>query len=300
MGDLRESCHQLVPQGGHLGGVLVDVGAGLLQRGGHGHDAGDVLGAGPLAPLLSAALDDVGEGDALTGVQHAHALGAVELVGGERQHVNILGLHVNVQVARRLHRVGVEQHALLPAHRADLRNGQNGADLVVGVHDGDKAGVLPDGVSHLLSGDGAGGTHVQQLHVEALFFQLLQGVQDGVMLEGGGDDVLPALPLADTGGGDKSLIVGLAAAGGKGDLTGLAAQTLRHGLAGGHQRLRRLLANGVQAGGVSVIGFHIGQHRVDGRAAHFGGGRVICIDLHGVPPRIFYHSCGLLPTCFVG
>ena len=220
MGDLRESCHQLVPQGGHLGGVLVDVGAGLLQRGGHGHDAGDVLGAGPLAPLLSAALDDVGEGDTLTGVQHAHALGAVELVGGERQHVNILGLHVNVQVARRLHRIGVEQHALLPAHRADLRDGQDGADLVVGVHDGDKAGVLPDGVSHLLSGDGAGGAHVQQLHVEALFFQLLQGVQDSVMLEGGGDDVLLALPLADTGGGDKSLIVGLAAAGGKGDLPG--------------------------------------------------------------------------------
>ena len=57
---------------------------------------------------------------------------------------------------------------------------------------------------------------------------------------------------------------------------------------------------GLQAGGVAVVGLHIGQHRVDGRAAHFGGGRVICIDLHGVPPRIFYHSCRLLPTCFVG
>ena len=111
---------------------------------------GTIFRAGPLAPLLGAALDDVGQGDALPGVQHAGALGTVELVAGEGQHVDVLLLDIDVQVARRLHGVGVEQDALFLAHRADLRNGQDGADLVVGVHDGHQAGVGPDGVRHLL------------------------------------------------------------------------------------------------------------------------------------------------------
>ena len=107
------------------------------------------------------------------------------------------------QVSRRLHGVGVEQHALFPADRADLRDGQDGADLVVGVHGGDQAGVRPDGVRHLLGGDGAGGAHRQQLDLKALLLQLFQGVENGVVLKGGGDDVLFALALADAGGGDQ-------------------------------------------------------------------------------------------------
>ena len=78
-------------------------------------------------------------------VEHADALGAVEFVAGEGQHVDVLLLDVDGQMSRRLHGVGVEQDALLPADRADLRNGLDGADLVVGVHDGDQAGVGPDG-----------------------------------------------------------------------------------------------------------------------------------------------------------
>ena len=132
------------------------------------------------------------------------------------------------QMTRSLHGVGVEQHALFMADRADLRDRQDGADLVVGVHGGDQAGVRPDGVRHLLGGDGADGADRQQFHLEALFFQFLQGVEHGVVFKSGGDDVLFALALADAGGGDQSLVVRLAAAGGKGNLTGRAAQTFSH------------------------------------------------------------------------
>ena len=50
-----------------------------------------------------------------------------------------------------------------------------------------------------------------------------EGEQDGVVLKGGGDDVL--FPLAETQprGGEQGLVVGLAAAGGEDDLPGLAA-----------------------------------------------------------------------------
>ena len=190
-------------------------------------------------------------------------------MAGEGQHIDVLLLHVDVQMAHGLHGVGVEQDALFMADRADLRDGQDGADFVVGVHDGHQAGVRPDGVRHLLGGDGADGANRQQFHLEALFFQLLQGVENGVVFKSGGDDVLFALALADACGGDQSLIVRLAAAGGKGDLTGRTAQTFSHGLPCALQGFGGLLPQPVQAGGVAVMGLHVGQHGVDGRAAHF-------------------------------
>ena len=135
--------------------------------------------------VLCVGMGDIGSNFAM----RAHALGAVELVAGEGEHVDVLRPDINVQVSRRLHGVRVEQHALFMAHLADLRDGQDRADLVVGVHDGHQTGVLPDGLRHLLGGDGACGTHVQQRHLKALFFQLLQCVQHCVVFEGGGDDV---------------------------------------------------------------------------------------------------------------
>ena len=70
---------------------------------------------------------------------------------------------------------------------------------------GKKAMICVGGGSMMLGGDGACGTHVQQRHLKALFFQLLQCVQHRVVLEGGGDDVLLALALTDAGGGDDSM-----------------------------------------------------------------------------------------------
>ena len=101
----------------------------------------------------------------------APALGAVELVAGEAQHINVLGLDVDGQVARRLNGVGVEQDALFPAHGADLLNGQDAADLVVGVHDGHETGVRAKGALHLLRRDRADGADGQKLDLESLFFK---------------------------------------------------------------------------------------------------------------------------------
>ncbi len=101
-----------------------NVRAGILQRCGHAHDAGDVLRTGSLAPLLCAALDETREGYALPDIQqHLRPLGAVELVA-ERQHIDVLGLDVNGHMPRRLYGVGVEQHARLAAYGADLLDGR--------------------------------------------------------------------------------------------------------------------------------------------------------------------------------
>ena len=80
MRDLRQARNELVPQRGDLLRVLVDVCAGFLQRGGHAHDRRDVFRTGALAALLGAALDQRRQDHALTGVEHADALRAVELM----------------------------------------------------------------------------------------------------------------------------------------------------------------------------------------------------------------------------
>ena len=73
---------------------------------------------------------------------------------------------------------------------------------------------------------------VQQGHGEALLLQFLEGVQDGVVLKGGGDDMGFPLPFSPAGGGENGLVVRFAAAGGKDNLFRAAVETAGHGLPG--------------------------------------------------------------------
>ena len=288
VGNFAQPLNDPIPHGGNPGHIFVNVLAGVLHGGSHTADTGNIFGAGTLAALLSTALDDVHQGEALADIQGAHALGAVELVAGQAQHINVLFLDVDMHMAHRLHRVGVEGHAGFLADRADLRDGQDGADLVVGVHGGDQAGVGTDGVLDLLGGYVVIVFYIQIGDLKAFLLQLGQGVQYGVMLKGGGDDVLFTLARAEPGGGDNGLIVCLAAAGGEDDLSRLTAQTLGHGGPGGFQRFLGILTDRVQGRRIAVDGRQAGQHRVDGDLAWCGGGRVICVNSHSsIPPQVF-------------
>ena len=280
MRDLCDAVDEPVAQGGDLLRVLVHVGAGLFQGCSHRRDAGDVFRAAALAALLRAALDEVREDDAAAGIEHADALRPVELVGGEAQHVDVHLIDVDLHVARRLDGVGVEQYAALMTHRADLPDGLDGADLVVGEHDGHEAGVVADGVGDLLRGDEPVRVHVEQRHLKALLFQALEGVQHGVVLERGGNDVLFALARADVGRGGDGLVVRLAAAGGKVDLARLGSKTGCHIGPGRLEHFLGLLADGIEARRVAEGMIQMVGHRVDGRLVHSGGRCVIRIDLH--------------------
>ena len=118
-------------RGGEPGHPLVDGGAGLFQAGGQAHDLGHVLGAAPLAPLLGAAVQQVGDGDAPADVQGPHALGGVEFVPGQGQHVDVLLFYMDVHVAHRLHRVRCGNHTPCFLQMAPISGmGLDGADLV--------------------------------------------------------------------------------------------------------------------------------------------------------------------------
>ena len=96
----------------------------------------------------------------------------------------------------------MEQDALLPAELADLRHWLDGADLVVGVHDGHQGSVRADGRLQILQVDDAVFIYRQQRHLEALLLQGRQGVEHRVVLDGRGDQVL--FPLLGPGIGGKA------------------------------------------------------------------------------------------------
>ena len=112
--------------------------AGLAES----HDARHVERAGAQAafscppPWICGATRDPGV--ALPDVQGADSLRAVDLVGGEGHQVDLQRLHVHRDLAHRLGGVAVEENPLLLADPPDLGERVEGADLVVGRHDGDQ------------------------------------------------------------------------------------------------------------------------------------------------------------------
>ena len=201
-------------------------------------------------------------------------------MAGHGEHVNIHRVDIDGHVARGLHRVGVEQNARFMAGLADLRDGLDGSDFVVGEHDGDKTGVLADRIFDLLRRNETGFMHIQQRHLEALFLELRERMQDRVMLKLCRDDVLLALARTDNSRRADGLIVGLAAAGGEGDLSGLRADARSDGRSCGLQALLGLLPDRVQARGVTIVLGHIRKHRFQRHAAHLGGCGVVGINFH--------------------
>ena len=121
---------------------------GDLARLAESDDAGNIQRSGTHAALVAAAVDLRDQLHArvlAANVKRADSLGTVKLVGGDRGQVNVVLNHVERNLANRLHRVGVEQHAALVTDRANLADGLQRANLVVGGHDRDQNGLVIDG-----------------------------------------------------------------------------------------------------------------------------------------------------------
>ena len=183
-------------------------------------------------------------------------------MAGQGEQIHIPGLHIHRDVANRLDRVGVEQDFVSLGNGADLGNGLDGANLIVGSHDRNQNGIGADGRFHRGRVHHAVPIHRQISHVVPVLLQVLGGVEDGVVLNGGGNDVagLSALEGHQLGYTPQGPVVRLGASGGEIDLLRLGVQTAGHGGPGLLQVALSLLAEGVQAGGIAVVLGKIGKH----------------------------------------
>ena len=290
LGDVLEhAVNDVITQLFLVGHPLVQMGDGHFQGLAHTGDTGHVLGAGAVAGLLAAAVDQVLGPDALAAVQCAHALGAIELVGAHGQHIHAQLLDIHRNGANGLHRIGVHPHAVLVGDLRDLLDGLDGADLVVGHHDADEGGVGADRSLDILRADVAlrGGLDISDLEAQTL--ESCHAVHDGVMLESAGDEVLLVLAGLGEGSTLHSPVVGLRAAAGEEDLRRRRVDGLCHLGAAGVHKLFGLIANAVMAAGVAAgTAQGLGHHCQHLRGTGSRGGIVeinhFLHSFHGIDP----------------
>ena len=123
-------------------------------------------------------------------VQRTRSLRPVQFVAGDGQQLASNLLHVDGNLPCRLYCVRVKQNAAFLSDLSDLHNRLHDAGFIVGHHDRDQARVRADrrGDHRRIYKSFAIHRNVGDLATHLL--QLLAGVQNGVMLDGTGDDVI--------------------------------------------------------------------------------------------------------------
>ena len=204
-----------------------------LRRLAEADDARHVERARAHAALVAAAADLLGEQHARVAAPHverADALRAVHLVRAHRHQVDLRLVDVERHLADRLHRVGVEEDALLLRDRADLRDRLQHADLVVGGHDRDEDRLVGDRRAQLVEADAAVLLHRQVGDARALLLELLARVDHRLVLGDARDDVV-ALLAVHLGDALDREVVRLGGAAREDDLLRVGADQLGHLLA---------------------------------------------------------------------
>ena len=80
--------NQPVPHGAELGCAAGNVGTGSLDGNAQPDDGCDIFGARPVATFLGAAVNQVGQANALAAVQRANALLGMDFVAGRTRVPN--------------------------------------------------------------------------------------------------------------------------------------------------------------------------------------------------------------------
>ncbi len=146
-----------------------------------------------------------------------HALGALDLVGGERDQVCTQGFDIDGHPCRGLYSVEVHARARSGADALDeVSHWLDRADLVVGELQADQDRLVGQRRCEVVGIDLAVTVHGQLPHLEAVLLKQQTGFQHGLVLDGGRDDAVP-LGLAGPGRTLDGQVDGLGAAAGEDD-----------------------------------------------------------------------------------
>ena len=152
-----------------------------------------VFRAGALAMLLAATHEVGVESGPAVHVQDADPLGAMQLVPGDGEEIDMrMGVgQVDRHFSHGLHRVSVKEHPLPVDDGRDLLDGEHSPGLVVGPHGRDDGCIRADGALQLLQVHLPFIVHAQPGDFHAPLGQPLALLHDGAVLDTGGHDMLP-------------------------------------------------------------------------------------------------------------
>ncbi len=251
---------EAVAEGGQLVGAfggepLLGYFGGLAEA----YDGGYVFGSGAALALVGAAVHHWVQADVAADEEDTDALGRVHLVAGDGEEVDVLERAVGAEVERDLacglDGIGVEERTGGVSDGGECGDGLDDAGLVVRVHDADEFGVGADGADEFGRLDDALRGAGEEGDVDVAVLERLGGVEDGVVLDAGGDDVGALFGGGELGGdgAEEGEVVALGAAGGEDDLGGAAVEQAGDGVAGVIDGGAGVLAVLVDGAGVAEV-----------------------------------------------
>ena len=243
--------------------------AGEFCRSPEANDPGDVFRARSAVPLVPPAVLNLAELQPASHVERTDALWPVDLVSAQAEHVHAKIVHARRDLTEALHAIAVKGHARSLGNPADLSNGLQRAQLVVGVHHADQDRLGPQCRADTVRGNEAVTPwgHIGDCH--AFRFKLLARIEHRWVFNLRGDHVACRLRGGSHCSEDRQ-IVGLGASAGEDHVSRMAAQLRGDLPAGGLDAQPGLLSECVQAGSIAVdlpeVGDHGLQHPgIDGR-----------------------------------
>jgi hypothetical protein len=203
------------------------AGSGSKACGGNG-----VEGTWAKAALLAASAEQGAWREARAGDQGTDALGTAELVGGEGDGVGTAP-EGRVDAARSLNGIDMELGAVAIREGGELRDGLDGAGLVV-----DRVGGQEHGFARSAGGEGVGkgvegevtaGEGSDPADPDAAALQVLGAGEEAGVFEAAGEEQPPVVKAKGALDGE---VVGLGATGGEGDVPGVEVGEGGDGLPG--------------------------------------------------------------------
>lgn len=191
--DAREGVLEFVAQLLDALCVGVEFFEGVFGGMSHGGDGSGVFGAGAATVLLSASVEAGCEWDPVFEVEKSDAFWALEFVSGSGGGVD--GAEIDWQFADGLDGVGVAEDVFLATGLGDFGDGLDDAGFVIGGHEGDEDGVWADGFCDGFCVDGAVLIWGDEGDLEPLFLEVFCGGEDGVVFDGGADDVVTEVAM---------------------------------------------------------------------------------------------------------
>ncbi len=257
--------------------VLADALAiGEVEGDSGGNDAGGVVGATATFAFLSTTDDQRIDLRATTLDQYADSFWAAELVGAERQQVDVRGDLAQVEPARRLDGVGVYEgvRCVTPYDTGDLGDVGDRADLVVDCHDTDDRDLrrCVECRGEFVEVDPAERIDADDATpIARVIAELLDDVQDGVVLDRRADGDASTASDGTTDGH----VVALGSATGEHHLVRVAADDTSDGVSGLVDGLAGTACEAMRPGRVGIQLGEVRHHRLDRFDAHGRRGSVV-------------------------
>src|SRR3984893_3385960 len=245
--------------------------------------------------LVVSSIKELLQTSAPTDVQGSYVLRGIKFVAGERQQIQAQRIYVNGKLSSGLHCICMKVNVSVRRDAANLLERLYSAKLIIGVHHGNKCGLLANGPAQLVRRDKTLAVNRQVGDIYTALLQSLAGIEHSFMLDRASDDVLgssSAVPIPERSQqwlcyAKNTVVVRFRAATGENDFLRPRADQRCYLLARRFNPGASSLSEGMNRSSVAKFPRKKREHRVEHVRLDSRSGMMIQIDaIHGRAIRI--------------